>query len=294
MKTQILQGSDLSLAIEALLKGEPVIFPTETVYGLGAPIFNRGAIQKIFTIKRRPIDNPLIAHIASLDEAYRIAEHFSPDFFTLAEAFWPGPLAMVVPKRKEVPEIATAGLMAIGIRMPLHPIARELIERVGEPLVAPSANLSGKPSGTRLIDVLEDLDGRVGYAIDGGACDIGIESSVISLIHDEPLLLRPGKITKEAIEEVLGKKVHLFDRDTPILSPGMKYRHYAPRAQIELIFQKEELHKGYLIPSAKSLYADLREADRENRSHIQIYCDEEVQKDFALMNRLLRASGQIV
>ncbi|MBX7065813.1 MAG: threonylcarbamoyl-AMP synthase [Parachlamydiales bacterium] len=293
MKTEILQSLDLSKAIGALKNGEPVIFPTETVYGLGAIIFDEEAVKKIFTIKGRPQDNPLIAHISSLEDAKRIGEGLNDLFYKLADAFWPGPLSIIVKKKPEVPALVSAGHPTIAIRMPSHKVARSLIEGVGAPLVAPSANISGKPSPTCLSDSLEDLDGKVRYAIDGGSCEVGIESTVISLVSESPILLRPGSVTKEALEKVLGKKVDNPPQSGPILSPGMKYRHYAPKAKVRICFKKEELKGPFFIPRAKTLYAMLRDADRQNVQEIQIYCDDEAQKDAALMNRLLRASGQI-
>ncbi len=292
METQILKF-DLSPAIGSLKDGNPVVFPTETVYGLGALLFNEKGVRQIFEIKGRPLDNPLIAHIASLEEAKLLSDGLDASFYTLADAFWPGPLAMVVQRRTEVPALVSAGYPTIAIRMPSHPIARRLIERAGEPLVAPSANLSGRPSPTRLRDVLEDLDGKVRFAIDGGECDIGIESTVISLFHPTPTLLRPGKITREMLQEALGKPVALPPPAGPFLSPGMKYRHYAPKAPIRLVYRLEELQGPFISPTAQTLYAQLREADRRGTSPIEIYCDTAVQKDEALMNRLLRASGTI-
>ncbi len=294
MDTQVLEDFDLSIAIACLKSGEPVVFPTETVYGLGAPVFNERAIRRIFAIKGRPLDNPLIAHISSLEEARTLSDDLSPAFYLLAETFWPGPLTIVVKRREEVPSLASAGHPTIAIRMPMHATARRLIEGVGEPLVAPSANLSGRPSPTCLRDVLEDLDGKVQCIIDGGVCDIGIESTVISLFHEKPILLRPGQITKAALEGVLNQKVELPSSSSPILSPGMKYRHYAPKAPVRLIWKEEELSGSFLKPTAKSIYTQLREADRSGAAEIQIYCDSKVQKDEALMNRLLRAAGQIV
>lgn len=293
METRILKDFELSVAVESLKRGEPVVFPTETVYGLGAPLFQEEAVKKIFAIKGRPLDNPLIAHIASLEEAIRLSDAIDVDFYTLAESFWPGPLTIVVKKRPEVPALVSAGQPTIAIRMPAHPIARRLIEKVGEPLVAPSANLSGRPSPTRLVDVLEDLKGKVRYVIDGGDCEVGIESTVISLFHPQPTLLRPGKISRQRLEEVLGKPVALPPLHGPIYSPGMKYRHYAPKAAVRLVYRSEEIKEPFFIPTAQTLYAQLRETDRKGYSEIVIYCDPTVQKDEALMNRLLRASGQI-
>jgi L-threonylcarbamoyladenylate synthase len=292
VKTQILK--EIFLAVDSLKRGIPIAFPTETVYGLGAPLFQEEAVSKVFRIKGRPQDNPLIAHIAELEEVERLAEEIPGSFFVLAKAFWPGPLTFVLKRRKEVPALVSAGHPTIAIRLPSHPIARELIRQVGEPIVAPSANLSGRPSPTCVKDVLEDLDGKIPYIIDGGPCEVGIESTVLSLVGDRPKILRPGKISAEEIEAVLGKKVDLAQKGDVSLSPGMKYRHYAPKAKVRLVFDPKELQENHLIyPKARSLYADLREADRKGVNAIDIFCDEEVKKDAGLMNRLLRAAGQI-
>jgi len=302
MKTKIIEETDLSDAINSLKKGEPVVFPTETVYGLGASVFNPQAIQRIFEIKERPSDNPLIAHISSLEQAESLSENLPPLFSILAKRFWPGPLALVVKRRPEVPAIASAGHPTIAIRMPSHPTAKKLIEEIG-PLVAPSANLSGKPSPTRLRDILEDLNGKVEVVIDGGDCEIGIESTVLSLYHPVPTLLRPGKITREELEEAIGMPIALPSSVEAPLSPGMKYRHYAPKSPVRLVYHIEDL-KGpfilspFLIPGKtvrplhmKVLYAQLREADRLGVSCIEIYCPPSTLENAALMNRLLRASG---
>lgn len=294
MKTEVVAREEIDRLVGALRAGEPVIFPTETVYGLGAPLFHEEGVKKIFTIKGRPSDNPLIAHISSLEEVRLIGRELSSSFFRLAEAFWPGPLSIVVKKEERVPSLVSGGHSTIAIRMPAHPIAKELIERLGEPIVAPSANLSGRPSPTSLFDALEDLEGRVSYAMDGGQCQLGLESTVIHLLGDRPTLLRPGTITREALEEVLGESVVFPPKGGPALSPGMKYRHYAPNAQVKLIYKREEIGgPSFFKPTPQTLYSILRAADRENRSLIELYCDEEVQGDMALMNRLLRASGQI-
>jgi L-threonylcarbamoyladenylate synthase len=293
METEVLKHFDLLPAVASLKKGQPVIFPTETVYGLGAPLFNEEAVRQIFAIKGRPLDNPLIAHIASLEDAKSLSDGLNADFYTLAEAFWPGPLAIVVKRRPEVPPIVSAGHPTIAIRMPAHPIARKLIEAVGEPLVAPSANTSGRPSPTNLSDALEDLGGKVAFAIDGGDCEVGIESTVISLYHPVPTLLRPGKITRQMLEEALGQPVALPPPSGPILSPGMKYRHYAPKAAVRLVYKLEDLEGPFMMPTSRSLYAQLRQADRMGVDLVEIYCDAAVQNDAGLMNRLLRAAGQI-
>ncbi len=304
MQTKVIRDAEIELAVECLKQGEPVVFPTETVYGLGAPVFNIEAVRRIFEIKARPLDNPLIAHIASVEQAEVLSDGLSPLFYLLAKRFWPGPLALVVKRRSEVPAFISAGHPTVAIRMPSHPSARKLIECFGEPLVAPSANLSGKPSPTRIRDVLEDLNGKVSLVIDGGDCEIGIESTVLSLFHPIPTLLRPGKISRESLEEAIGGPVALPSPSEPALSPGMKYRHYAPKAPIRLIYDPADLQGPFilspvLIPgktvrplSAKIFYAQLREADRLGVQKIEIYCHPSILENAGLMNRLLRASGQ--
>ena len=209
METKIIPISEIESAAALLKRGEPVVFPTETVYGLGAPVFDEKAILKIFSIKKRPPDNPLIVHIADVDDALDLSYDTPPDFWKLAERYWPGPLTIVLPKKDKVPACVSAGHPTVAIRMPAHTGALELIRAVGQPLAAPSANLSGRPSPTRALDVWEDLQGRVALILDGGECRIGIESTVISLTGSEPLLLRPGSVSKEEIEETLDCKVSL-------------------------------------------------------------------------------------
>lgn len=272
--------------------------PTETVYGLAAPIFHLDAVKKIFALKKRPSDNPLIAHISSLAMVEMIAEEVPDAFFRLGEAFWPGPFTMIVRKKERVPESVSGGHKTIAIRMPSHPVALALIETVGEPLVAPSANLSGKPSPTRIEDVLEDLNGSLVAAIDGGSCEVGIESTVLSLVHPVPTLLRPGAITKEQIEQVLQMKIAVGQKGEPALSPGMKYRHYAPKAKIQIVDELPSearfvLSREMGTLNAHSFYSRLREADRKGVDLIWVLLDPISKLDAALMNRLFRAAGQL-
>jgi L-threonylcarbamoyladenylate synthase len=281
---------DLLEAIEWLRKGEPVAMPTETVYGLAASVFNESAIKKIFEIKGRPLDNPLIAHVANWEQVGLLTGEIGADFQRLGRAFWPGPLTLVVKRRPEIPAMVSAGHPTIAIRMPKHPIALKMIEAVG-PLVAPSANLSGRPSPTSLRDVMDDLGDRFKGGVDGGDCEIGIESTVLSLVHEMPTILRPGAVTAEMLETVLGKKV-MASGAGPAIAPGMKYRHYAPNANVKLLYIQSEIKGPYLIPNAKTLYAELRDADRKGLAEVQFYCDEAVQKDAALMNRLLKAASK--
>lgn len=294
MKTEVISKLNLDKAVESLKNDEPVIFPTETVYGLGGNVFSPASVEKIFQIKKRPLDNPLIVHIALLEDVKMLAKGLSWRFFALVERFWPGPLTLVLQRKKAVPSIVSSGLDTVAIRMPSHSTALMLIEAFGKPLVAPSANFSGRPSPTRLVDALEDLDGMVAVAIDGGDAQIGIESSVLGLYGEKPVLLRPGSITKKDLEEVLKEEILDATEEDAKASPGMRHRHYAPKASVELIFDPALLQEGFIVPEAASLYRDLRQADREGRKKIQIFCDERVRKDSALMNRLLHAAGEIV
>ncbi|MBS0626412.1 MAG: threonylcarbamoyl-AMP synthase [Verrucomicrobia bacterium] len=291
---------DFYKAIALLKAGEPVAFPTETVYGLGAPVFNEAAVKKVFAIKGRPSDNPLIAHVCRMEEVERLAVEIPEAFYRLAKAFWPGPLTIVLRRRPEVPAIVSAGHPTIAIRMPSHPMALRLIEAVGEPLVAPSANLSGRPSPTKAADVKEDLKDRM--VLDGGECSVGIESTVISLVGPKVLLLRPGSVTQEEIEAVLGEKVGVASKNDPVHSPGMKHAHYAPRAKVRLVLDETQIGEAnYLIASEpvgsaplfdrSNFYSRLREADRLGVEEITIYCDPKMQQDAGLMNRILRAAG---
>ncbi len=295
--TQVFSLEQIEQAAQLLREEQLVAFPTETVYGLGAPIFSPKAIAKIFQVKRRASDNPLIAHVADLKQAESIA-FLSDDFYVLAKAFFPGPLTLVMKKRECVPDVASSGLDTIGVRMPAHPVVQELIRLVGQPIVAPSANLSGKPSATRVEHVLADFDGEIGGVIEG-QCSFGLESTVL-LLEPEPVLLRPGRVTKEELEAVLGKSIALAGETSEPRSPGMKYRHYAPNARLLLFETQEELQahlrmfpdvtREVLDVCASRLYHDLREADRKGCEEIVALCDEKIRQDSALMNRLNKAS----
>jgi L-threonylcarbamoyladenylate synthase len=301
MDTRIAPISEIPEAARLLKQGEPVVFPTETVYGLGAPVFDENAILKIFSIKRRPPDNPLITHVATPEDVLFLACNLPPAFWKLSERFWPGPLALVLEKNERVPAAVSAGHPTIAIRMPDHLTALELIRAVEQPLAAPSANLSGRPSPTRALDAWEDLKDRVALILDGGDCRIGIESTVLSLIGKEPLLLRPGSVSKEEIEEALQCKVALPISSSPVHSPGMKYRHYAPKAEVRLIFCREEINAPFVLSPdprrgerqlcEKTLYAELREADRLGAAVIEIDCCPSVLANAALMNRLSKAAN---
>lgn len=230
-------------AAAALLRaGGVVAFPTETVYGLGADALNAAAVQKIFIAKGRPADNPLIVHLAAVSELGTVAAAVPDAAYTLAAAFWPGPLTLVLPRTELVPDVVTGGLDTVAVRIPDHPVALALIRAAGRPLAAPSANLSGRPSPTNARHVMEDMAGRIGAVIDGGETGIGVESTVLDLTGANPMILRPGGLTREKLQTV----IPAVTVDPAILpgtgeetvvarSPGVKYKHYAPRAEVVVV-----------------------------------------------------------
>ncbi|HWO94843.1 MAG TPA: L-threonylcarbamoyladenylate synthase [Bacillus sp. (in: firmicutes)] len=228
----------LEEAAKLLKRGETVAFPTETVYGLGADATSDQAVDKIFLAKGRPSDNPLIIHIGSKQAVEEIAMEIPSSAQALIERFWPGPLTLVLKKKPGISEKVTAGLETVAVRMPSHPVALDLLKKVNLPIAAPSANLSGKPSPTLAKHVLADLEGRISGIVDGGPTGVGVESTVLDCTEDIPLILRPGGVTKEQIEEVVGKvhvdKVLLTSEQAP-RSPGMKYTHYAPNAPLYIV-----------------------------------------------------------
>ncbi len=227
---------ELTAAAEALARGELVVFPTETVYGLGANALEPAAVARIFAAKGRPADNPLIVHVADEAAARKLVRAWPPFASKLAEVFWPGPLTLVLPRDASVPDITTGGLESVAVRVPAHPIAKALLERARVAVAAPSANRSGSPSPTRVEHARDDLGASVAAYLDGGPTDVGLESTVVSLLGERPVLLRPGGVTREQLEAVVGPiDVATSAPDAPVLSPGMKYRHYAPRAKVHLV-----------------------------------------------------------
>lgn len=242
MKTVIIsQTSDLNIASDILKKGGLVAAPTETVYGLCANALNPSAVSDIFSAKGRPNDNPLIVHIASLDMLYNLVESIPPYAKVLMDAFWPGPLTLVFKASSIVPKVVTGGLDTVAVRLPSHPVMRELIELCGVPLAAPSANTSGKPSPTNANRVIEDLHGKIDAIIDGGSCEFGVESTVLDVTSEVPCILRPGGITYEMLEKVLGSVTidpgifHQLSGDLLPKAPGMKYTHYSPNATVIIV-----------------------------------------------------------
>lgn len=228
-------------AADLIREGELVAFPTETVYGLGADALHPEASMKIYAAKGRPSDNPLIVHVAKFEDLESIAREVPGQAKKLAETFWPGPLTMIVWKNESVPYETTGGMETVAVRMPNHPVALRLIEKSGCLIAAPSANTSGKPSPTEAAHVALDMDGRIPMILDGGSVGIGIESTIIDLTEEIPMILRPGYITKEMLEEALGEEVcidpGIIESDSLCKpkAPGMKYKHYAPKADLILV-----------------------------------------------------------
>jgi len=235
-------------AARALREGRLVVFPTETVYGLGADALDPQAVARIFAAKGRPADNPLIVHVADTAAARRLAASWPEAAERLAEAFWPGPLTLVVPKGAHVPDITTGGLDSVALRVPAHPVAHALLAAAGVPVAAPSANVSGRPSPTRVEDARADLGDAVAVYVDGGPTDVGLESTVVD-VRGPPRILRPGGVPREAVEAVVGPLASSRHEDTA-RSPGTRYRHYAPRARVELVAP------GVLVERLETLRAE--------------------------------------
>ena len=245
--TKLIKVNDISNASEEigeaarlLRDGGIVIFPTETVYGLGASAYSKEAVKKVFEAKGRPQDNPLICHIASFDSLSYVASYVPEEAIALAKEFWPGPLTLVLKKSQFVAEEVTCGLDTVGVRMPDHPVALSLLEKAGVPIAAPSANISGRPSPTRIEHVIEDMMNRVDAIIDGGDCSVGIESTVLDMTKDPPVILRPGGVTLDMLQRI-NPLITVIENhakeslEMGIRSPGLKHRHYAPKAPLYLV-----------------------------------------------------------
>lgn len=225
-------------AAALLRSGETVAFPTETVYGLGADATNENAVAKIFTAKGRPQDNPLIAHVATKEQLKRLVDNIPPYAEKLMDLFSPGPITYILPTNGTCAENVTAGLSTVGVRIPDHPVARELLKTCDIPIAAPSANVSGKPSPTLADHVWEDLQGKISGLLDGGATGVGVESTVLDCTQVIPIILRPGGVTKEQLEEVVGTVIvdpSLANKNEKPKAPGMKYRHYSPEVPMWLV-----------------------------------------------------------
>ncbi len=333
METKLLKaGNEALIEASNLIKnGDIVAVPTETVYGIAGNAYDGEAIKKIFTAKGRPQDNPLIVHIASISELDEVAVSVPDDAYTLALKFWPGPLTMVLKKSQKVSPVTTAGLDSVGVRMPNDEFARELIIKSGVPFAAPSANISGKPSPTTAKAVYEDMSGRLALIVDGGESMAGVESTVVSLLNETPIILRPGVITKADLEDALNKKVEIspavikgLKSDEKAESPGMKYKHYAPNANMYLLDGSFEKFKNYVknkkcdgayclvfdgeekeidLPcitygkeddgksQAHGLFSALRKIDEVKAKTVYARCPKKDGISLAVFNRLIRASS---
>lgn len=331
MDTKFLEGTkeNIHCAGKILAQGGLVAFPTETVYGLGADAKNADAVRKIFEAKERPADNPLIVHIADKADLGGLVREIPKSAEKLMELFWPGPLTLIFQRAESVPDIVTAGLNTVAVRMPADPIALELIRAAGVPVAAPSANRSGRPSPTSAKYVAEDLNGRIDAVLDGGDCAVGVESTVLDLSGEMPVLLRPGAVTLEQLKEILGEvKGGESVQGTEVpKSPGMKYKHYAPRAEVRIVRGNLEEVKQYAAregqrrkvgilafdefagdfsnfkvrslgsaqkpeQAANRLFRSLREMDEEG---VDLVLAPEISQDgmwLAVRNRLYKAAGE--
>lgn len=317
-------------AAQIIARGGLVAFPTETVYGLGADGLNETAVRGIYEAKGRPSDNPLILHICDTEMLPMLAREIPQTAIRLALEFWPGPLTMILPKTDRVPGVVSGGLDTVAIRFPSNLIARELIRLSGKPIAAPSANLSGSPSPTTAQHCIDDLMGRVDGIIDGGSCGVGLESTVISLVGEIPTVLRPGGITVEQLRAVLGEVqidpavTHPMAENQKAASPGMKYKHYAPKAKVILVDGSRLAFTEYVnahgkdgvfalcfaedvsflqVPcvvygeeahpeqQAHTLFHALRELDEKKAELVYAHCPPKDGVGLAVYNRLLRAAA---
>lgn len=314
-----LEGTSAGLeeAVRRLAVGELVAVPTETVYGLGALALSPEAVVRIFEAKARPHFDPLICHVHDVASARRLSAHFDPRAERLAEAFWPGPLTLIVPKTDEVPDIVTSGQPTVGVRVPAHPLTRALLEQLEQPVAAPSANPFGATSPTRAEHVLEQLGDRIEAVLDGGPCEVGLESSIVAVLPGEPLrLLRPGGLALEVLEDVAGPIEVPPPRAFPTASPGRLERHYAPRTSLTLVTNPESSSpapragllafetsrpgygaveilspSGDLVEAARNLFGALRRLDAAGLEHIEAEAVPETGLGRAIMDRLRRAAA---
>ncbi len=321
-------------AAEIIKNGGLVAIPTETVYGLGASALNDEAVERIFAVKGRPQDNPLIIHVHGAEALARWCREVPEEAYILAERFWPGPLTMVLKKQSEVPERVTAGMDTVAVRCPDHPATLRIIELAGVPIAAPSANISGKPSPTSAVHVRHDIDGMIDAIVDGGECRVGLESTIIDLSVKPPRLLRPGGVSLEQLRELLGEVsvdaavYRKLEAGEQPKAPGMKYRHYSPRAKVTILDGSAEAVAAYVndrcnertavlcfdgeealfdVPVcisygdpeqpetlAERLFACLRELDRDDIDDIYSRCPPKDGVGLAVYNRLSKAAGNTV
>jgi len=303
LKTSIINNpADAALEITA---GRIVALPTETVYGLAADALNPSAVLKIYETKKRPDFNPLIVHVSGIEEFEKYAEFIPESVFKIADTFSPGPITYVLNKNKIIPDIVTAGIDTVALRIPAHPLFRQVLTMCGKPIAAPSANMFGRISPTTAEDVLKELDGKIGYVLDGGRCRIGIESTVVRFEDDKIIILRHGFVTKEDIEKVTGKEVTaLKGKASKISSPGMLLSHYSPHTPLYIAedleyFKKVNANTGIvdfgvyrdLNETALNLFSDLRIADEKNFNYLVTRLVENKGLGRAINDRLVKASS---
>lgn len=327
MTTKIITAENIKEAAQCIRDGGTVVFPTETVYGLGGDAFNDEAVDRIYNAKGRPGDNPLIVHISDLSHLSRLAREISPQAKLLMDNFWPGPLTLIFPKLPSVGGRVTAGLDTVAVRFPSNPIAQRLIIESDTLIAAPSANLSGSPSPTVCSDVIDDLSGRVDYIIDGTGCEIGLESTVVDVTDDKAVVLRPGAVTLEMISALIPDAeldAGLIDADSVPKCPGLKYKHYSPKADVIVVqgsknavsdYIRSQLtqnpscgvltYKGGTYAEAKlvldagadmtqyahNLFSHLRTFDKHGVSTVYAEFSPEAGIGTAVRNRLYKAAG---
>ena len=332
IETALLQPNTdgIDLAAGLLRDGQLVAIPTETVYGLAANALDGAAVASIFAAKGRPMDNPLIVHIGDMKDWAALVTHIPQNAQKLADAYWPGPLTIILPAANHIPKEVTGGLSTLAVRFPSHPIAQAVILHSGCPLAAPSANRSGSPSPTNAARVMEDMDGRIAAVLDGGDCAFGVESTVIDLCHTPPRLLRPGGITPEMIEDVVGPieidpaVTHALEQGAVAASPGMKYKHYAPKAEVHIVKGNPRMYADYVnahsadgvfalcfeedidrlsvpaitygkqddpLSQAQTLFDALRQLDEQGAKTVYARCPQPSGVGLAVYNRLLRAAA---
>ena len=338
MKTELFTITDAACGCDEVERAAAILrrggllgIPTETVYGLGANGLDEQAVRSIFEAKGRPQDNPLILHIPSADWLTRYCVEIPDSAYALAERFWPGPLTMILKRRENVPDVTTGGLDTVGVRCPNHAVTLAIIEAAGVPVAAPSGNLSGRPSPTCARHMIEDMDGRIDGIVDGGACGVGVESTIIDLTGEMPRLLRPGGLPLEALREVLGEVAvdkavlaPLAEGEKP-RAPGMKYRHYAPKAPVTVVTGDSRAAAEYIrewagngtgvicfeeyrdlftdctvesigraddqAEQARRIFDALRAFDETNVTEIFAQCPGDEGLGLAIANRLKKAAG---
>lgn len=296
-------GTSIERALEILLNGGLVAIPTETVYGLAGDASNEAAVRRIFAAKGRPADHPLIVHVAAPEQLGDWAASIPSAAAVLAETCWPGPLTLLVPKAPHVLSVVTGGRETVGVRVPAHPLTTELLSRFGGGLAAPSANRFGKVSPTTAAHVVADLGSRVDYVLDGGACPVGVESTIVDCSVEPPQILRPGGISSEEISALLSGA--LAEAGGPSRAPGMLASHYAPSAQVVLVDTAEDAaavaatspgawvldHSDDLIEYARALYAELRDADGRGVETIVAVMPSAHGLGHAIRDRLMKAAA---